>query len=189
MEPLATVEDVARLGVDTSDAELIKMLLESVSSAVRDAAGSSITVTERSLVREGTYDQTLLLPGAPIREVKEVLIDDEPVNDYLLRDQRLWRSQGWGGQQFTVTVTYTAGLDKPPADIVKLVATLVAAGVNEMRAGVGSRRGIAYARVDDAQEGYTQGSEEIVDLTELPERTKAALAERFSGSVFVSRSL
>lgn len=189
MEPLATIDDVLRLGVDVSDMDLVTFLLDSVSDAVRDAAGSPISLSEVTISREGTWDQDLLLPMGPIREVTEVLLDDELVGDWKLRAGRLWRSQGWGDSRSDVTVTYLWGVDRVPADIVKLVATLVAAGINEVANGVASTRGLAYLSIDDYREGYRQGDKEVVDLTEIPQRTRDMLRERFSGGVSVSRSL
>ncbi len=192
MEPLATPADVQRLGVPVTDENqgLVDSLLDSVSAAVRDAAGTPITRVTVEVVREGTWDQNLLLPGAPIREIKSVTIDEQTVSDWVLRDKRLYRKQGWSNSTRTVRVVYDYGLDAPPADISKLVATLVAAGVNELAdGGAGTRRGISSVRIDDAQVSYTRGDDEVLDLTELPDRVKASLKARFSGSAFVSRSL
>lgn len=191
MEPLATPDDVAKLGVDTSNAELVAFLLDSVSTAVRDAAGGPITTTTATVTYPGTMEQYLPLVGSPIRSVSLVVLDGRtlPDDDYKLRDGRLWRAQGWIGQHKDVDVTYTFGLDDVPADIVKLVATFVAAGINEAAQGVGERRGLSYARIDDFQEGYLQGDAEVVDLTEIPQRTKDALRKRFSaGGAYVTGS-
>lgn len=187
--PLADADDVQRLGVDVSDTGLVEFLLESVSDAVRDAAGTPITAREVTIEREGTWDQDLLLPGSPIRKVTSVVVDGNRIDDWVLRSNRLYRPQGWGNQQTNIAVTYEFGLSSVPKDIVKLVATLVAAGINEAKNGVGADRNLAYLSIDDYREGYRQGDNEIVDLTELPERTKRALAARFSGQAFVSRSL
>ncbi len=189
MLSLADLRDVAALGVDVSDAQFVHFLLSSVSDAVRDAAESPITVTTVTITVPGTKEQFVALPGSPIRSVDTVLLDGVSVGDYKLRDGKLWRPAGWVGQHADVEVTYTFGLDEPPADIRKLVATLVAAGVNERADGVASKRGLAYTRIDDYQEGYRQGSDEVVDLTELPERTRKALRTRFAaGGAYVTGS-
>lgn len=198
MGPLATPADVAKLGVDTSNAELTAFLLDSVSTAVREAAGSPITKTTVEVTLPGTMEQFLPLPGTPIRSVDLVKLDGAVIPEssggtlsgFKLRDNRLWRPQGWIGQHKDVEVTYSFGLDEVPADIVKLVATLVAAGINEsVDGGAGSRRGLAYARIDDFQEGYLQGDSEVVDLTEIPQRTKDALHKRFAaGGAYVTGS-
>lgn len=71
---------------------------------------------------------------------------------------------------------------------MKLVATFVAAGINEAAVGVASNRNLAYTSIDDWREGYRQGDNEVVDLTEIPERTRRMLRERFSGSSDVTGS-
>lgn len=189
MEPLATPEDVARFGVDTSNVDLTSSLLDSVSSAVRDAAGGPITKTTVTVTLPGTQEQFLPLLGSPIRSVDRVVVggSEIPLTHVKLRDGKLWHAQGWRGQHVDVEVTYTFGFDETPKDIVKLVATLVAAGINEAAQGVGERRGLSYVRIDDYQEGYTQGDSEVLDLTEIPQRTKDALRARFSaGSAYVT---
>ena len=188
MDPLATPEDVERLGVDINDISLVAFLLESVSDAVRDAAGTPITVVEVELVLPGQWDQSILLPGAPIQAVSEVALNGDPVTDWKLRGNRLWRPQGWGAAGDDISITYTYGVATPPKDIVKLVATFVAAGINEAAVGVASNRNLAYTSIDDWREGYRQGDNEVVDLTEIPERTRRMLRERFSGSSDVTGS-
>lgn len=189
MEPLATKGDLKILGVDDTNPDLLDFLLESVSAGVRAAAGTPITTVEVTILREGSWDQDILLPGSPIREVTEVLLDGESITDWKQRAGRLWRSQGWGDSRSDVTVTYTYGLDTVPQDIVKLVCTHVAAGVHEAADGIGKDRKLAYMSIDDYREGYRQGDNEIVDLTELTDRTKRWLRQRFAGSSFVTRSL
>lgn len=189
MEPLATKDDLKILGVDDTNPDLLDFLLESVSAGVRAAAGTPITTVEATILREGSWDQDLLLPGSPIREVSSVLLDGAPVTDWRLRQNRLWRSQGWADSRSEVEVTYTYGLDTVPKDIVKLVCTHVAAGVHEAADGIGKDRKLAYMSIDDYREGYRQGDNEIVDLTELTDRTKKWLRQRFAGSAFATRSL
>lgn len=189
MEPLATVEDVQRLGAPVDDTGKVLELIESVSSAVREAAGSSITVSDVTVVREGTWDQHLLLPTLVVREVVDVKLDGQSISDWRLRGNRLYRSRGWGNSDVDVEITYTQGLDVPPPDISTLVASFVAAGLHGASEGVGTTRGLSSVGVDDARETYTRGEDEIVDPTELPERVKNSLAARFSGGASVSRSL
>lgn len=67
-----------------------------------------------------------------------------------------------------------------PPDIVRLVCSMVAAGlVQQSNGGPGAHRDESYARIDDVQIGYRQGDSEIIDALELPEGTKRALRNRF----------
>lgn len=178
--PFVAVADLTAFGIDTEGREEIAFqLIDSVVSAVRDAAGVPITRVTSEVVLPGTREQFLPLPGGPIRGVAEVLIDGRPVSDWKVRDGRLWRPAGWQGQSADVTVTWDHGLDRAPEDIVKLVCTFVAAGLNEAEEGAGERRGKSSIRIDDYQESFTRGDDEVVDLTELPDRVKRSLAARF----------
>lgn len=189
LDPLATVADLTAYGVDTSNTALVDGLLASVSAAVREAAGVSISQTTGTVTVTGSHDRWLRLPGGPVTAVSAVELDDEPITDHKLRDGMLWRRCGWAGpcEPSDVEVTYTQGYDPVPADIVRLVCVYVGAGVAQAANGYDSR-GKAYENVDDYRVGYLQGGDETVDHTELTERTKADLASRFGGGVFVTGS-
>lgn len=187
VDPLATLADLEGFGIAVPDdqAVLAERLIESVTSQVREAAGSAITEATSDVVLPGTREQFLPLPGGPIRSVSSVHVDGLEVTDFKVRSGRLWRPWGWRGQHVDVTVVWTHGLPEAPADITKLVCTLVAAGLHEQVEGIGERRGRQYMSIDDYREGFTTGDTEIVDLTELPERTRRMLASRFGGGAHV----
>lgn len=191
LAPLATVDDMGTYcpGVDTSNTALVNGLLASVSAAVREAAGVTISSTTSTVTVTGSTDRWLRLPGGPVTAVSAVEIDGVAVTDYKLRDGMLWRASGWSGpcEPADIDVTYTQGYDPVPADIVRLVCLLTAAGITQDADGYGTR-GMAYTSVDDYREGYRQGEDEVVDHTELPERTRADLAARFGGGAFVTGS-
>ena len=188
MEPLATVEDLEAYGFDTSDQALVGALLSAVSAAVREAAGTAISVVDTTVSIPGTQEQFLKLPGAPVREVREVKIDGTGVTDWKLRGNRLWRPSGWYGQHCDVEVEFAFGLDPVPADIVKLVAMFVGVGLSAAASdeGLVRDRAMAYESIDDYRYGLRQGDDEIVDQTELPERVKRSLHARFSGAASVT---
>ncbi|WP_258933203.1 hypothetical protein [Nesterenkonia pannonica] len=74
----------------------------------------------------------------------------------------------------------------------KLAVNLVAAGLNEATSegGLASRRGLVSRQesIDDysLQESFVRGEDEVVDLTEIPDRTRQWLRERFSSQAFVT---
>lgn len=185
-EPLASLEDLDRFGIDYDgrDRQALSML-DSVSDAVRDAAGTPISATTATITIPGPTGRKLRLPG-PVRSVTTVAIDGAPVTDWTRYGSELWRTTDWtpaGHTPVPVTVTFTSGYDPVPADIVRLVCSMVAAGLaQDTQGGPGSHRGLAYERVDDAQVGYLQGTNEIVDALELPAATRQYLHNRFSGS-------
>lgn len=187
LKPLASADDLMARGLPSEPASLLGVLLESVSAAVREAAGVPISAVSATLTMAGTHEQFLQLPVSPVVAVDSVAIEGVPVTGWKVRDGRLWRASGWAGQSKDVEVTLTYGYAKVPADIVQLVCSFVGAGMISAQDGDLVRdRGLAYTSIDDFREGYRTGDSEIVDVTELPDRVKNSLRARFSGSAHVS---
>lgn len=183
MTPLATASDLTSYGIETTNTLLVDRLLASVSSAVRAAAGSPISRGTWTVTIPSEASRKLDLPSRPVLSVESVSVDGIPVSDWRLYGSALYREKMWSVPSaipVPVTVTFTAGYEPVPEDIVRLVCTYVAAGlVQQTQGGPGAHRDIAYERVDDAQVGYRQGGDEIVDATELPEATRKSLRSRF----------
>ena len=188
MEPLATVYDLSDRGITAEPAALAESLLASVSAAVREAAGSPISLEESTITLAGSPSQWLPLNVYAPRVPSTVSIDGQGVTDYTLVDGKLWRQSGWVTRRepSLVNVTLEHGLDEVPADIVNMVCMFVAAGMSEAKSGFAKPRGRQYVSLDDWREGFTTGDREIVDPTELTDRVKASLRRRFSGSVTVT---
>ena len=162
-------------------------LLESVSSAVREAAGCPITQVTAQIGLAGTWEQFLSLPVGPVTAVTEVQVDGKPVSDWKLRDGRLWRAGGWGAQHRDISMTVTYGYATVPADIVTLVCSFVGAGMIAAQDGdLVKDRSLAYTSIDDFREGYRTGDSESVDVTELPARVKNSLRARFASQTYVN---
>lgn len=188
LDHLATPDDLAALGIDTSDSGLIDALLASASSAVREAAGCPITTTTGTITLDGGPSRFVKLPGWAIREVDTVLWDGDPFTDYRLRDGRLFCTSGWGCESDPpeLTVTYTQGVDECPADIVNLVCSLVAAGIAASGDGYNPHRGVSSERIDDYQRSFTRGVDEVIAPMDLPQATIDRLARRFGNAVHVT---
>lgn len=183
---LATLNDLTKYHVNfegrQSEAEA---LLESVSAAVTAAAGTPIIKGTYTVHLTGETSRKQDLPCKPVHSVQKVLINGEEITDYKLLGNALYREEQWSGTGIpnTVTVTFTAGLERVPEDIIRLVCILVAAGLNQSSGdSITLHRGEAYERIDDYQIGYTQGGNEILDSAELPEATRQMLRARFGGS-------
>lgn len=188
MTALATLYDLKRSGIEVTDEQAATSLLESVSEAVRSAAGCPITLGEWTVDLPGEQSRKLDLPCKAVRAVSEVLVDGQPVDDWRLFGSSLYREEPWspfGSIPSTVTVTFKGGWDPIPADIVRLVCSYVAAGLHQLAdGGPGAHAGISYERVDDAQVGYVQSDgQQQIDVTELPEETKRSLRNRFGANV------
>ena len=188
LEPLATVADLAALGIDTTKTALVESLLESVSAEVRDAAGSLITKITSTVSFATESSRRIELPARPVREVSSVSLDGRELVDgvdYVAHSDSLWRLGGttwhaYGDVPSVLVVTFEHGYDTVPADVVRMVCMYVAAGLAASEDGFSGNRGLQYIGVDDYREGYLAGADEVVDPSELTERTKRNLRARFS---------
>lgn len=189
LEPLATLADLTALNIDTSNVALADSLLASVSAAVREAAGTPITETTSTVRFATESSRRVELPARPVRSVSSVKLDGEELTegvDFVVRDGHLWRLGGrpwhdYGQVPRELEVTFTHGYTQVPADIVRTVCVYVAAGIAAAQDGFEGHRGLQYRSIDDVREGFLSGADEVVDPTELTERTKAALRARFGG--------
>ena len=75
MDTLATIKDLDSYGIEYADEKLAGKLLESVSAAVRDAAGCPITRGEYTVTIPGETSRRLDLPMRPVISVSRVLMD------------------------------------------------------------------------------------------------------------------
>lgn len=182
LTPLATVADLQARSIATADTMLVEALLAAASDAVREAAGTAINETTATVKVPTPLGRALRLPG-PVRSVSSVLLDGEPIADWSLRGDTLWRSSWQCPSDIPgeVTVTYTFGLAEVPADIVNLVCSLVAAGIAHAADGFEARGDLTMLRIDDYSEQYAQGADAVSTPMELPDRTRRMLAERFGG--------
>jgi hypothetical protein len=190
LDPLATVADLAALGLVLEDGEqtIAESYLAVASAAIRDAAGSPISRTTSTVVLEGDAAQRLQLPGGPVTGVTTVLLDGEPVTDWRLVSDRLWRHGGWNG--FEVTVTQIHGLPEVPADIIDLVGRLVAGALASYRADDGGAslgtQVVTSERIGDY--AVTYGGDGLATDMELPAYLRERLAARFGNGVSSLRS-
>lgn len=194
LSPLATADDLASRGIDTGFDELDKYLAIA-SSAVRAAAGSPIAETTSTITLDGYVgEEWIRLPGAPVREVTEVLVDGEAVDDWRNADGRLWRPGGWArggwrGRPSEVTVTYTHGLPEVPEYIIDLVCAMVVSARAALDAdddGMGfaiDNGRVQSVTIDGFTEAYATSGDAIEAVTAmtLPARTRRWLASEFGG--------
>lgn len=149
MPDLATIADLEARGITVAPSEesVTTIYLAVASAAIRDAAGSNINQSTVTVLLDGTCEQRLRLPGAPVTAVHAVTLDEVPVLDYRLSNGALWRSAGWAGDE--VSVTYTYGLDPVPADIVDLTCRLAVNALSAYRNGDPAARQVSSERIGD----------------------------------------
>ena len=110
MTALATLDDLKHNGIEVTDEQTATSLLDSVSDAVRSAAGCPITLGEWTVDIPGEQSRKLDLPCRAVRSVSKVLIDGKTVDDWRLLGSALYREEPWspfGRIPSVVTVTFT----------------------------------------------------------------------------------
>lgn len=190
-DPLVTAADLEAIGFDLTDVAEAEAWIAAASAAVRDAAGSPIApAIEATVTLMGTPSQWLSVPIRPVREVGGVVSVDLDTSGWRYVGGRLWRAGGWAphGSPSAIEARLTVGYDQCPADLLPLIASLVAGQKAAAAEGFDPKRGMSYERIDDYQYGLRTGGDEIQSATELTERTKAMLAARFGGGAYVTGS-
>lgn len=186
LEPLATSADLTARGIDATDVTRTDALLRAASAIVREAAGAAISSETTTIVLSGCHGPWLRLPLGPVTGVSAVTRDGVALTDYRMVDGALWRQGGWWSTApGAISVTVEHGYAEVPDDVIDLVCNLVSFGL--ALAEDGSRAGIAYDRIDDAQTGYAQGEFAVNAMEDaLSERARRRLRERFGSGVHVT---
>ena len=190
LDPLATTADLDLKGVDVSNGPLVDLMLNAASWIIREAAGNVISQVTSTIKLMAPVGNWMPLPG-PVASVSAVLVDGDAVTDWKLLNGMLWRPCGWQPwcEPVEVQVTFVHGYAEVPADIVNLCADLAklgieAAGKKSTPANVVA---VSYS-IDDYTERL-QYSEDARTAMELPDVTKAWLAQRFGSGVYVTGEL
>lgn len=182
---LAASADLSARGVDVSATALVAAMLAVASSVVRNAAQSPILSTESTVTLWATdNDHYLALPGLPVTEVSEVVLDGTTLaaDDYANVHGRLWRSAGWAGgcEPLEVVVTMTHGFEVVPEHIKQLVCDLAILGMSTAADGAHDPS-ILTESIDDYSVTFTAAGEGVASAMELPTATKRALRAQFGG--------
>lgn len=186
LDSLASVADLSERGIEDG---ALEVALRVASAAIRDAAGVPISAVDATVTTPAPVSGNILgLPG-PVTDVTSVLVDGTAVTDYQNLGNGLWRRCGWACEPVPVTVTATFGLAVVPDDIIDLTCVLAKAWLDHQAEGGGSTAGLTSVRIDDAAEAYTDESAGQISPVYLPSVTRAWLAARFGGGVFVVEML
>lgn len=202
LDPLATTDDLDVRGVDITDTAKVTAMLDAASAAIRDAAGSTISLETSTITIPGSSEEYLLLPGL-VRSVTSISVDGTALTtgDYTVVGSQVWRFGGWQSRLTSetsfflpadryrpglVTVTYVHGYTEVPADIVDLCCDLATAGLLGNPSAADPR--VTSESVDDYRVGFATGDDAVASVFELPERTKAWLRQRFGSQTYVTGS-
>lgn len=127
-DPLADPQELADwLGVAVDDPKMLRAL-NAASRRFRGAVHHPVTFVEDDVVTlDGNGRRSLLLPAAPVTEVSEVLLDDEPLTE---GEDYSWSANGylrrpcglvWPDRLRCLQVTYSHGYAEVPEDIAEVV--------------------------------------------------------------------
>lgn len=136
---LEQLESRLRQSLDSDQAEQEIELASGVVARYANLVDLEQTADDE-IVLAGAYGPKLPLPGGPVVEVSEVLVDGSAVSNWWVVKDTLWRgsnpattqvdahrAQGtWVGPDVEITVTYTHGYDTVPADIQAVVLAMAA---------------------------------------------------------------
>lgn len=196
LEPLASLDDLLIRGVEFDDPFLAETMLDVASSTVRQAAGSSISLTTGTVTLWVTDDDPWVELPRLTTAVSGVVVDGEPVTDFTFAGHRLFRASGWRHRHYTyasdrgapsrVDVTLTQGLPTVPAHIVQLVCDLAILGLRVAAEGGHDPR-VMVESVDDYRVVFNQGDPGslLSSAMELPMATRKYLAAQFGNSTAV----
>lgn len=184
---LAVAADLTARGITPT--ALHTTMLAVASSLVRQAAGVPISETESTVTLWGLEGSSWLdLPGAPVTEVGEVVLDGDTLDadDYKLVYNRLWRAGTWGGSSdpLEVEVTMTHGFPTVPAAIVNLVCDLAILGAATAEEGAHDPRVVAE-QIDDYKVTFSEDAGAVSSAMEIPPLTRNWLRTQFGGGASV----
>lgn len=190
LPPLADAAVLVLKGVDVSNGPLVDLMLNASSWIIREAAGHVISQITSTISIPAPDDRWLPVPG-PVASVTSVLVDGVEVTDWKLIGGRLWRRCGWQErcEPVEAQVTLTHGYLEVPADIVNLCADLAKLGIQaaSQEATPANVVSVSYT-IDDYTERI-QYSADARTAMELPDVTKAWLAQRFGAGAYVTGEL
>lgn len=186
-DQLATPEDLASLLQQDLDASTANLLLDLATAKVQRAAGGQriVDVTDTAVIDidPGYYDPYLPLPQLPVRSVSLVVLNGTTITDWRLRNQMLWRLNGWSTlcsepSQAKVTSAhgYLAG-----SQWLQLArdATLALAQM-----GYGNPSGATSEAIDDYRVTYAEADARM----QMTEHMRRAIADAYGASTYVTAS-
>lgn len=190
LAPLATAAELDLKGVDVSNGVLVDLMLNAASWIIREAAGNVISQVTSTIKVMAPVGRWLPLPG-PVTSVSTVLVDGDAVTDWKLLNGMLWRQCGWQPwcEPVEVQVTFTHGYAEVPSDIVNLCADLAKLGIEAAGKSSTPANVVAVSYSIDDYTERLQYSDQARTAMELPDVTKAWLAQRFGSGVYVTGEL
>lgn len=184
LDPLASLGDLDDRNITVPDGMDAIALLNSASSAVREAAGVPISETTSTvdLVVEDWcgFD----LPGGPVTSVASIDVASVPVVGWEAFWGTVTMPAAWTRTlPAVVTVTYTHGLPEVPADIVDLVCGMVSiAAAQSGSYGAAARSNSIHLGEYSETFNHPAGTDSPSPM-DLPQGKRDELRARFGNSI------
>lgn len=119
------------------------------------------------------------LPQQPVRQVTEVKINNEPVEDYRLIKGGIVRDSGWHGD---VEITFDHGMTTIPGELAMYCCVLASGSLSQVeRNGALTSGSVTSERIDDYSVQYTQNENSF----SLPDRNLEQLRSRYGQGAYV----
>lgn len=187
LAPLADTDDLAARNITVPDGVDPAVALESASSAIRDAAGCSITYGESTVVLAVGDLHEFDLPAGPVASVATVLVGGLEVDGWRKVGDTLYMPPRWTDTlPVEVTVTYTHGYLVIPADVVDLACSVAAMAMQAVSGQTYGEILTGSIRLGDYAETYIHppGTESSSPVA-IPDSVAEKLRCRFNTNVAV----
>lgn len=188
LAPLAVPADLSDLlGVPAYTGTKLAQVtrwLQAASDEIRSVLGQQITRNSTTAILPGVEDYWLELPQLPVVSVQSVTMNNAPVTDYRLIQNKLYRWFGWQDlfiifEPRTVSVAYTHGYVTVPGDLVTLCCSLASVGMAQAATGtMGHIPGMTSEAIDDYKAGWDPAAPPVITI---PPATVARLRAKYAG--------
>lgn len=187
-DQLATPEELASYLQRDLDASTANLLLNLATSKVQRAAGGQRVVDATSTavidVVADCWDPWLELPQFPVRAVATVTLNGTVITDWYLRQQKLWRADGWRGSTTEPAQAIVEGYQHgylTGSQYLEFArdCTLSLAGM-----GYGNPGGVTSEAIDDYKVTWAEANARM----QVTEDMRAAIADAYGASAYVTSS-
>lgn len=171
--------------VDTATATL---LIELATGKVQAACGQLLVDTTSTITLHvdpcSGYDPWLPLPQRPVRAVGSVLIDGVAVTDWYLRDQQLWRLNGWNVNASAPTEISVVDLVHGYLDGAQALQLARGMVLGLAMAGYGNPGGATSEAIDDYRVTYAEADARM----QVTDSMRDQLVAAYGVSAYVTTS-
>jgi hypothetical protein len=151
-DQLVTPEELASFLQQDLDTATATLLIELATGKVQAAAGQRLVAAVSTFVIDVDlceWGPWLSLPQLPVRTVAAVLIDGVAITDWYLRQQRLWRLNGWNVNRSAPTQVTVQDVAHGHLDGAQALQSARGYTLALCAAGYGNPGGVSSEAIDD----------------------------------------